>query len=95
VTAPNDRPATRAATGAAIPAGATVDHRGGPRARYESAVAPGDQPRTGTLDGLSRRRWATIVPRALVLLVVTGALTALGIGIVVVVAGLVLAATAG
>ncbi len=91
MTAPNDR----SATGAAIPAGATVEHRAERQTRYEPAVAPGHQPRTGTLDSLSRRRWATIVPRALTLLVATGALTALGIGVVVVVAGLVLATTAG
>ncbi len=63
--------------------------------RYEPAVAAADQPRVGTLQSLSRRRWHTIVPRSVLLLVVIGALTALAIGIVVVVVALVLAATAG
>jgi len=44
---------------------------------------------------LTRRRWWSILPRAVLLLVVIGTLTAVGVGIVVVVAGLVLAATAG
>ena len=63
--------------------------------RYEPAVAATDQPRVGTLQSLSRRRWLTIVPRSVLLLLVIGALTALAIGIVVVVTALVLAATAG
>jgi len=67
----------------------------GPPTRYEPAAAPGDQPRAGTVATLTRRRWWSILPRAVLLLVVIGTLTAVGVGIVVVVAGLVLAATAG
>ena len=63
--------------------------------RYEPAVAAADRPRVGTLQSLSRRRWLTIVPRSVLLLVLIGGLTALGIGIVVVLTALVLAATAG
>lgn len=63
--------------------------------RYEPAVAAADEPRVGTITSLSRRRWLTIVPRSVLLLLLIGSLTALGIGVLVVVAGLVLAATAG
>ena len=64
-------------------------------AGYTSAVAPGDQPRVATIATLDRRRWVTIVPRAVLLLLLIGSLTALAVGVVVVVAALVLAATAG
>ncbi len=63
--------------------------------RYEPAVTAADAPRVGTIQSLSRRRWLTIIPRSVLLLVLIGGLTAFGIGVVVVVAGLVLAATAG
>ncbi|MGZ4705347.1 MAG: hypothetical protein ACXWCM_10800 [Acidimicrobiales bacterium] len=58
-------------------------------------MTPGDLPRTGTLGALTRRRWTTIIPRAVLLLVLIGSLAALGIAVAVVVTGLVLAATAG
>jgi hypothetical protein len=58
-------------------------------------VAAADEPRVGPVHSLTRRRWLSIVPRSVLLLVLIGALTALGIGVVIVVGALVLAATAG
>jgi hypothetical protein len=63
--------------------------------RYQPAVADRDRPRSGTLDSLTHRRWVTIVARAVLLLALIGALTALAVGVVVIVVALVLAATAG
>jgi hypothetical protein len=57
-----------------------IDARTGP---IDPLVRPADRPRHGTLSSLTRRRWVSMTGRLGSLIVVLGVLTALGIGIAV------------
>ena len=62
---------------------------------FEPAVAPADRPVTGPFRSLTRRRWPSLTARMIGLLVLLGVLSALAVAVIVVVAALVLSATAG